>query len=52
MADRIIALYIYLIRAKKIFYMNAVILISAAIYRFILLFIILIYVPYFNFRFS
>jgi hypothetical protein len=52
MADRIIELYIYLIRAKIIFYMDAVILISAAIYRFILFFIILIYVPYFSFEFN
>jgi hypothetical protein len=41
MADRIIALYIYLIRAKIISYVDAVILINAAIYRFILSFIIL-----------
>jgi hypothetical protein len=52
MADRIIALYIYLIRAKIISYVNAVILISAAIYRSILLFIILIYIPHFSFGFS
>jgi hypothetical protein len=46
-ACRIIALYIYLIRAKIVSYINAVILISAIIYRSILFFIILIYVPYF-----
>jgi hypothetical protein len=52
MADRIIALYIYLARAKIISYMNIVILVSAAIYRSILPSIILIYIPHFNFRFS
>jgi hypothetical protein len=52
MADRIIALYIYLIRVKIIFYVNTIILISATIYRSILFFIILIYAPYFNFEFS
>jgi hypothetical protein len=52
MADRIIALYIYLIWAKIISYINIVILISAAIYRFILFFIILIYALYFSFGFS
>jgi hypothetical protein len=52
MTDRIIALYIYLARAKIIFYIDAIILISAIIYRSILFFIILIYAPYFNFKFS
>jgi hypothetical protein len=50
--DRIIALYIYLIRAKIIFHVNAVILISAIIYRSILPSIALIYIPYFSFEFS
>ncbi len=39
---RIIILYIYLARAKIIFYVNAVILVSIIIYRFILLLIGLI----------
>jgi hypothetical protein len=52
MIDRIIALYIYLIRARIASYVNAVILISAIIYRSILFFIILIYILYFNFGFS
>jgi hypothetical protein len=52
MIDRIIALYIYLTRAKIIFYINAVILISAAIYRFILFSIALIYVPHFSLGFN
>ncbi len=42
MIGRIIILYIYLARAKVIFYVDAVILISVAIYRFILFLIILI----------
>jgi hypothetical protein len=42
--DRIIALYIYLIRPKIILYIDAIILISAAIYRSILFFIVLIYI--------
>jgi hypothetical protein len=52
MADHIIALYIYLARAKIIFYVNTVILVNAAIYRSILFFIALIYISHFNFRFS
>jgi hypothetical protein len=51
-ADRIIALYIYLTRAKIASYVNAVILISAIIYRSILSSIALIYAPYFNFEFN
>jgi hypothetical protein len=52
MAGRIIALYIYLIRAKIIPYVDTVILISAAIYRFTLFSIALIYAPYFSFGFN
>jgi hypothetical protein len=52
MADHIIALYICLTRAKIVFHVNTIILINAAIYRSILLSIILIYIPYFNFEFS
>jgi hypothetical protein len=51
-ADRIIALYIYLARAKIIFYVDTIISVSATIYRFILPFIVLINIPYFSFRFS
>jgi hypothetical protein len=50
--DRIIALYIYLIRTKIISYVIAISLLNAIIYHFILFFIILIYYPYFSFRFS
>jgi hypothetical protein len=52
MANRIIALYICLIRAKIILYIKTVILINAAIYRFILSLIILIYISHFNFKFN
>jgi hypothetical protein len=52
MADRIIALYIYLARAKIVSHVDIIILISAVICRSILLSIILIYVPYFSFGFS
>jgi hypothetical protein len=52
MTGRIIALYIYLARAKIAFYINTIILVSAAIYRSILLFIILIYIPHFCFKFN
>jgi hypothetical protein len=52
MAGCIIALYIYLIQAKIISYMNTIILINAIIYRSILFFIILIYISYFNFKFN
>jgi hypothetical protein len=48
--DRIIALYIYLARAKIIPHVNTIILISAAIYRSILPSIALIYAPHFNFK--
>jgi hypothetical protein len=52
MADLIIAPYIYLIRIKVVSHVNAVILINAIIYRSILSFKILIYIPYFNFEFN
>ncbi len=52
MTGRIIVLYIYLARAKIISYIDAVILISIIIYRFILLLIVLIWVFYFSFGFS